>query len=100
VLDLAQLPGFDLFRVQPQEHGRSASPDGIDEHFEYPGETWRVVGIEMDVRDPSSLEADATIAEDRFGGLHVAVNNAGVINGGRSWELTLSEWHDVMDVNP
>ena len=34
-----------------------------------------------------------------FGGLHVAVNNAGVVNGGNSWELSLEEWHRVLDTN-
>jgi len=29
----------------------------------------------------------------------VAVNNAGVVNGGRSWELSLEEWHRVIDTN-
>ena len=31
--------------------------------------------------------------------LHVAVNNAGIVNGGNSWELPLDEWHRVIDVN-
>jgi NAD(P)-dependent dehydrogenase (short-subunit alcohol dehydrogenase family) len=36
---------------------------------------------------------------DRFGGLHIAVNNAGIVNGGTSWELPLEAWRAVLDVN-
>jgi NAD(P)-dependent dehydrogenase (short-subunit alcohol dehydrogenase family) len=54
---------------------------------------------ELDVRDPDAVERAAAHAVDRFGGLHVAVNNAGIVNGGASWELELAEWHRVLDVN-
>ena len=27
------------------------------------------------------------------------MNNAGIVNGGRAWELSLDEWHRVIDVN-
>lgn len=53
----------------------------------------------LDVRDPESVERVAAEAVERFGGLHIAVNNAGVVNRGRSWELSLEEWHRVLDVN-
>jgi NAD(P)-dependent dehydrogenase (short-subunit alcohol dehydrogenase family) len=36
---------------------------------------------------------------ERFGRLHVAVNNAGIVNGGNSWELSLEDWHRVLDIN-
>ncbi len=54
---------------------------------------------ELDVRDPDAVERAAAHAVDHFGALHIAVNNAGVVNGGASWELALSEWHRVLDVN-
>jgi len=31
--------------------------------------------------------------------LNVAVNNAGIVLGGNSWELSLEDWHRVIDVN-
>ena len=55
--------------------------------------------IELDVRDPDAVERAGIRAMDRFGGLHIAVNNAGIVNGGRSWELPLEAWHAVIDVN-
>jgi NAD(P)-dependent dehydrogenase (short-subunit alcohol dehydrogenase family) len=54
---------------------------------------------ELDVRDFGAVDEAAAHAVDRFGGLHIAVNNAGIVNGGASWELDLAEWHRVLDVN-
>jgi NAD(P)-dependent dehydrogenase (short-subunit alcohol dehydrogenase family) len=59
----------------------------------------QVHALAVDVRDPDAVERAGQAAVDRFGGLHVAVNNAGVVNRGNSWELPLEEWHRVLDVN-
>jgi NAD(P)-dependent dehydrogenase (short-subunit alcohol dehydrogenase family) len=58
-----------------------------------------VDSVELDVRDPEAVEEAGFRALDRFGGLHVAVNNAGIVNRGTSWELPLEAWHAVLDVN-
>ncbi|HEX4126728.1 MAG TPA: SDR family NAD(P)-dependent oxidoreductase [Acidimicrobiales bacterium] len=58
-----------------------------------------VLAIAVDVRDADALERVGVAAVERFGALHVAVNNAGVVNGGYSWELPLEEWHRVIDTN-
>jgi NAD(P)-dependent dehydrogenase (short-subunit alcohol dehydrogenase family) len=58
-----------------------------------------VASIQLDVRDPAAVERAGYEAMDRFGGLHIAVNNAGIVNGGTSWELPLDAWHAVIDVN-
>jgi NAD(P)-dependent dehydrogenase (short-subunit alcohol dehydrogenase family) len=58
-----------------------------------------VEGVEVDVRDPRALERAAARAVEQFGALHIAVNNAGIVNGGPMWELSLEEWHRVIDVN-
>ena len=56
--------------------------------------------VVIDVSDPEAVEALAGAAVDTFGVLHVAVNNAGIINTmGNSWELSLEEWRRVIDVN-
>src|SRR5580698_2012463 len=55
--------------------------------------------IVTDVRDQASVERAGQLALDTFGALHVAVNNAGIVNGGNSWELSLEEWHRVLDTN-
>ena len=44
-----------------------------------------VLAVGVDVRDPDAVERVGAAAVERFGKLHVAVNNAGVVNGGYSW---------------
>jgi NAD(P)-dependent dehydrogenase (short-subunit alcohol dehydrogenase family) len=55
--------------------------------------------VAADVRDPAAVDGVGAAAIERFGALHVAVNNAGIVNRGASWELSLEEWHRVIDVN-
>lgn len=55
--------------------------------------------VVVDVRDADAVERAARVAVGRFGALHVAVNNAGIVNRGNSWELPLDEWRRVLDVN-
>jgi hypothetical protein len=52
---LSALRGFELFRVVPSENGWAAFPDGVDEHTEFPGGTWRVAVV---------MPADLTITQD------------------------------------
>ena len=70
-----------------REAARLGGPDGS------------TAAVVADVRDPDAVERLAQTAVDVFGSLNVAVNNAGVVNGGRSWELSLEEWHRVVDTN-
>ena len=58
-----------------------------------------VQALALDVSDPDAVEAAAQHAVDTFGGLHIAVNNAGIVNRGYSWELSLRDWHRVLDIN-
>jgi NAD(P)-dependent dehydrogenase (short-subunit alcohol dehydrogenase family) len=58
-----------------------------------------VLSLQVDVRDADAVERAGAAAVEHFGGLHIAVNNAGVVNGGPSWELSLDDWHRVIDVN-
>jgi NAD(P)-dependent dehydrogenase (short-subunit alcohol dehydrogenase family) len=66
-------------------------------HAQRLGESVRPVVT--DVSDQESVERAGLVALDTFGALHVAVNNAGIVNGGNSWELSLEEWHRVLDTN-
>jgi NAD(P)-dependent dehydrogenase (short-subunit alcohol dehydrogenase family) len=63
------------------------------------GQGAEVLAITADVSDPEAVERVGAAAIERFGKLHVAMNNAGVVNGGYSWELTLHDWHRVLDIN-
>ena len=58
-----------------------------------------MLAVTADVRDPDAVERVGAVALEQFGKLHVAVNNAGVVNGGYSWEIPLEDWHRVIDVD-
>jgi NAD(P)-dependent dehydrogenase (short-subunit alcohol dehydrogenase family) len=59
-----------------------------------------VLAVPTDVRDPSSVEALAHAARQRFGTFHVVCNNAGVSGHlGRVWETPLEDWRWVLEVN-
>jgi NAD(P)-dependent dehydrogenase (short-subunit alcohol dehydrogenase family) len=59
----------------------------------------QVHAVRVDVRNPESVDALGRATVERFGQLHIAVNNAGVVVTGAAWELSLDEWHRVLDVN-
>jgi NAD(P)-dependent dehydrogenase (short-subunit alcohol dehydrogenase family) len=52
-----------------------------------------VLAVAVDVRDPEAVDRVGAAAVEHFGKLHVAVNNAGMVNGGYSWEIPLDDWH-------
>ena len=58
-----------------------------------------VHALAADVRDPDAVDRLGRAAVERFGQLHVAVNNAGVVITGTTWELPLEDWHRVIDVD-
>jgi NAD(P)-dependent dehydrogenase (short-subunit alcohol dehydrogenase family) len=58
-----------------------------------------VGALVVDVTDPEAVERAADAAVEQFGKLHIAFNNAGIVVQGNSWELPLSEWHRVIDVD-
>jgi len=58
-----------------------------------------VESLVVDVTDPAAMARAADAAVEHFGALHVAMNNAGIVAGGNSWELPLSDWHRVIDVD-
>ncbi|UGT65138.1 SDR family oxidoreductase [Nocardia asteroides] len=57
------------------------------------------VYVPLDVRDPEAWGAAVRTAEERFGGLHVLVNNAGIVNGNLLPDFELSEWQKIIDIN-
>jgi NAD(P)-dependent dehydrogenase (short-subunit alcohol dehydrogenase family) len=58
-----------------------------------------VCSVVADVSDPDAVDAVAEEVVSVFGGLHVAVNNAGVQLFGVSWELSLDDWRRIIDVD-
>jgi NAD(P)-dependent dehydrogenase (short-subunit alcohol dehydrogenase family) len=78
----------DLDQQRLDSHRRRLADDGA-----------QVVSTLLDVRDPAAVAAAGQSAIDQFGSLHVAVNNAGIVCRGYSWELPLEDWHRVIDVD-
>lgn len=59
-----------------------------------------VTGIAVDVTDPASVEALAAEVYERFGAVHVLINNAGVgAPSAKPWETTPNDWRWVHSVN-
>ena len=58
-----------------------------------------VLGVRCDVRELTEVQAAATAAVARFGGVHVVFNNAGVVTTGRVEDLSDAAWRWVLDVN-
>lgn len=58
-----------------------------------------VIEIRIDVTAASDFEAAARLVEERWGGVDVVVNNAGIADAGGFEAATLEQWKRVMDVN-
>jgi NAD(P)-dependent dehydrogenase (short-subunit alcohol dehydrogenase family) len=66
---------------------------------EIAGEGGTAHPVELDVRDRSSVDAAVAETVDRFGGLDVLVNNAGLGTNHDALDATEEEWDELMDVN-
>jgi NAD(P)-dependent dehydrogenase (short-subunit alcohol dehydrogenase family) len=59
-----------------------------------------VLAVQADVSQAAEIEALADKAFDRFGGVHLLCNNAGVGSPGRTvWGQTIADWEWVLGVN-
>jgi 3-oxoacyl-[acyl-carrier protein] reductase len=54
---------------------------------------------QADVSDPASVEALVGGARERFGGIDIVVNNAGVVSHRMIEDLEMDEWRRVIDTN-
>jgi glucose 1-dehydrogenase len=55
--------------------------------------------VAADVSDEAAVEAMFRTAVERFGTLHILVNNAGIQSDAAFSEMTLQQWRRVIDVN-
>lgn len=62
-------------------------------------DTTRVIGVVCDVRDAGESTRAIETAVQRFGGLDVLVNNAGVGLGAPVADLSDEEWRRILDTN-
>jgi NAD(P)-dependent dehydrogenase (short-subunit alcohol dehydrogenase family) len=58
-----------------------------------------VEGVQVDVSKAEQVEALAARAFERFGNVHLLINNAGVALAKSAWETTPADWDWVLGVN-
>jgi NAD(P)-dependent dehydrogenase (short-subunit alcohol dehydrogenase family) len=86
--------GMNVALLDIQEHAL----DEVRRQIESAG--GRAITLVADVSDAASLAAAARRAEEAFGKIHVAVNNAGVaMHGTPLEEMELQDWNWVIGVN-
>lgn len=88
VAEGARVVMADIDSESLEAHASRLRADGFEVH-----------PVTVDVTDPDDVDRVANFAADRLGALHIAVNNAGIVNRGYSWKLSLEEWHRVIDVD-
>lgn len=77
-----------------------ATRDDLDETVRLVEATGRrIVATVADVRDFDSLSQALAKGVETFGRLDVVIANAGICSGGLSWEITLEQWKETVDVN-
>ena len=59
----------------------------------------RSLALACDVRDEAAVQAAFARARERFGGVDVLVNNAGLGHAGPLAEGTVAAWREMLDVN-
>ena len=59
----------------------------------------KVIAAELDVTSQESVEACIKKISEEFGGIDIAVNNAGICINSPADEMTLEQWKKVIDIN-
>lgn len=58
-----------------------------------------VAAVQADVTDPDAIDSMIAATLDRFGDLHIAVNNAGINFNSAAEDTPISEWDTTFDLN-
>jgi len=85
--------GLQVVAADVEQGALDAAADELGKHG---GE---VLGVRTDVSKEDEVQALAARTLERFGGVHVVCNNAGVAAKSDPWEGPLSGWQWVIDVN-
>jgi 3-oxoacyl-[acyl-carrier protein] reductase len=63
------------------------------------GQSENVLAIQADVRESASVAQVMDAARNKFGGVHVLINNAGITRDMSIRSMSEKDWDDVMDTN-
>lgn len=91
--------GLALVRAFAAEGARVVAADIEQGPLTQAAEATGTMPVVCDVRDPGAVERLAATTVERFGAVHVVCNNAGVVAGGRSWEVDAERFRWVVEVN-
>jgi NAD(P)-dependent dehydrogenase (short-subunit alcohol dehydrogenase family) len=96
--------GRGLARRAAHEHMRvviaDVEPEALeDAEAELRDAGAKVLAVTTDVSKAEQVDALAERAYERFGVVHLLCNNAGVFQGGITWQRTLADWEWVLGVN-
>jgi NAD(P)-dependent dehydrogenase (short-subunit alcohol dehydrogenase family) len=58
-----------------------------------------VLEMVIDVAKSADFEAAAKRVGEEWGGLDILVNNAGILDSAKLHEITLEQWHRIVDIN-
>ncbi|RMD69520.1 MAG: 3-oxoacyl-ACP reductase FabG [Gammaproteobacteria bacterium] len=83
----------ELSRRGMKVAGTATTPKGAESMEE------GILGLVMDVTDPSSILAGIREVEERLGTIHTLVNNAGITRDNLLMRMKDEEWASVIDTN-
>lgn len=78
----------DIDDVALEAAAAALAGDGVD-----------VATVICDVADEQAVRAAADATVERFGKVHIVINNAGVGTGGRAGQTSLDDWRWIVDIN-
>ena len=58
-----------------------------------------VLAVPTDVRDEAAVQSLAAAAYEKFSGVDLLFNNAGVLSSGLTWEIDAATWQRSLDIN-
>ena len=86
--------GFESVKLKP------SSLEDLQETARLVGkEGRRIVARQADVRNLDELQAAFDAGLEELGRVDVVVANAGILNAAMTWEMTPTQWQEVIDVN-
>jgi 3-oxoacyl-[acyl-carrier protein] reductase len=59
----------------------------------------RAIGLTLDVTDAASVRRAVARAKEELGGLHILINNAGILRDAMAGKMTDEEWSQVLRVH-